>query len=102
MYILGDFSTFASGHPARTTVWVYCQQLLRCSFITLRKIYDVVKIDPGSRVARFFLLQYTKKGDVPKLQLTIKYSPKGCKIFQMARKYSNIFYIKALQNIPIL
>jgi hypothetical protein len=46
-----------------------------------------------SRVARLFLTQNT---------ITGKNIPNGRKIFQMTLKYTNIFYSKALQNLPKL
>jgi hypothetical protein len=55
---------------------------------------------PG--LPNFFLEQQTKVAtnihNVDKLQNT----PNGHKIFQMDRKYANIFCSKALQNVPKL
>jgi hypothetical protein len=57
-----------------------------------------------TRVARFFLTQYTKTGEIYKIAATL---PNGHKIYQMAVKYSkvpqtkrNIFHSKALKNLP--
>jgi hypothetical protein len=57
------------------------------------------KSDPG-RVARFFLVQHTKKGKI--YRMTIKYTrwpqhiPNGHKIYQMTIKYTNISHRKTL------
>jgi hypothetical protein len=56
------------------------------------------------RVVRFFLLKYTKMGwNVPKDHTITKWPlnvTKGRKVFQMAMLYTNIFHLKAPQNIP--
>jgi hypothetical protein len=63
-----------------------------------------VSTDLSIRVARFFVLQYTKtRENVPKdHQITQrKYNiPNGHNIFQMVIKYANIFHFKVLQNSP--
>jgi hypothetical protein len=64
-----------------------------------RRLYWIKPVPP--RVARFFLVNYTKPGkNVPNgHKLCI---PNVCKIFQLAIKYSNSFQSEALQNLPKL
>jgi hypothetical protein len=52
-----------------------------------------------ARVARFFLVKFTKTGGVI-YQMTTKL-PNGRNIFQIARKHNEIFHSEALQNSQI-
>jgi hypothetical protein len=51
------------------------------------------------RVARFFLLQYSKTGEsIPNYPRQYTKLPEA--IYQMAIKYTNIFHSETLQNLP--
>jgi hypothetical protein len=77
----------------------------------MRKLWSslegsVKEFNVPNRVARFFLIQYTKMGQsIPTYHLISKWPkniPIGGNIFQMAIKRTNIFHSKALQNLSKL
>jgi hypothetical protein len=77
-------------------------ELLRMNEDTRPKFLFILFFRCRPRVARFFLVQYTKPGkNIPKdnkitqCNLNIPY---GCKIFQKHIKYTNLFQYKVLQN----
>jgi hypothetical protein len=51
----------------------------------------------STRVARFFLIQYTNTEKIYQMAINI---PNSCKIDQIAIKYINSFHCKTLQNLP--
>jgi hypothetical protein len=55
-----------------------------------------------ARVARFFLVQYSKAGKIYQINLCYtkwpQNRPNDCKIDQMAIKYADIFHLKTLQK----
>jgi hypothetical protein len=63
-----------------------------------------VPAGPCNKVARFFLAQHTKTGEI--YQITTTYTkwsqnrPNGRKIDQTAIKYTNIFHCKSLKKLP--
>jgi hypothetical protein len=82
---------------------------IRADFIAMH-VYCSTKEGSGasqfSRVARFFLTQYTKTMEnMPSYQNFTKWPiniPNTRKIFQMTTKYTSILHSKALPNLPKL
>jgi hypothetical protein len=82
-------------------------------FLDKLKIIALESKTVGARVARFFLVHYTKTGKyIPNhqkvYQITKKYTkspksiPNGRKISPIAIKYANIFHCKTIINLPKL